>query len=214
MNKTIISIISIILLTSTLAFSSDRVTNHPEPLQSEKLSSPPDLSGPCRNMVIDEWRGQDLTNQHLSIIEETCSLVTNSFYDFVKDKGFPSKHQSPLNYSISAIPLSDSYRSLNDNKYRFSNRPKFCGRDSERCEDNKEVWFLFGWTDHTLSRIFLRNDLDISRENERKAFQVIFAHELFHVLSRTSGSFDQHRSFIIDEKLAHKFTREIGLGDI
>jgi hypothetical protein len=214
MNKTIISTILIILLTSTLAFASDRVIGHPEPFESEKLSSPPSLLGPCRNMIIDEWRGKELTNKHLNIIEETCVLVTNNFYDFVKNKGFPSTHQSALNYSISAIPLTDSYRSLNDNRYRFSERPKFCGRDNEKCENNQEEWYLFGWTDHYLSRMFLRNDLDVTNENERKAFQVIFAHELFHVLSKTSGSFDQHRDFIIEEKLAHKFTMEIGLGDI
>jgi len=214
MNKTTPSIISIILLTSTVAFSSDKVINHPEPLQEEKLSHSPNLSGPCEKLVIDEWRGQELTNQHVSIIEETCSLVANSFYSFVKEKGFPAKQEFKLNYSLSVIPLSDSYRSLNDNRYRFANRPKFCGKDSEKCEESEDVWFLFGWTDHSISRVFLRNDLDINNTNERKAFRAIFAHELFHVLSRTSGSFHQHNSFIIEEKLAHRFTVEIGLGDI
>jgi hypothetical protein len=212
MNKTLLLILTI-LLTSTTALSSSKVTSHPSPLESELLDSFTSLSDDC-NMTIDEWRGQPLTNEHLSIMQDTCSLVIGNFYKFVKDKGFPAKNKSILDYKISALPITDSYRSLNDNKYRFVNRPKFCGKDNERCDDNEETWFLFGWTDHTIKRMFLRNDLDINKDNERAAFQVIFAHELFHVLSKTSGSFEQHRSFLIEEKLAHRFTKEIGLGDI
>lgn len=155
-----------------------------------------------------------MTDAHVEVMNNVCNLVVDNFYDFVKDKGYPADNKVLPRYSISVIPITDHYRSLNDNRYRFKDRPLFCGKDARHCRPGDSPWFLYGWTDKQNEYHFIRSDLQISESKDANAFRVIFAHELFHQLSWESGSFMTHGNAQIEEALAHSFTRYIGLGDI
>lgn len=200
------------LLTASTAVASP-IAGHPEPLPEERLDPAINLFGRCFGVNIVEWRGSEPTDQALRLINLTCNTVVDNFYPFVQRAGFSApKHILP-SYSLSLLPLNYRYRSLNDNSYRFRDRPKFCSATAEVCRNGETPLPLVGWTDWDHQITFVRNDPIVYGQVNSK-FQALLAHELFHVLSFESGVFNKHGSIIIEENLARKFTRYLGYGDI
>lgn len=203
------------MLATSVAYADRPIEGHPTPLLNELLSDSINLSNNCSKVRIMEWRGgQQFTSRHKALMNETCNLVVDEFYDFVNDKGYPAERQVNPSYDVSGLSPGLHYRDLNDNYYRFQDRPTFCDINGRECSDNETPWILFGWTDKREQYVFIRSDYDISISVGERSLKVIWAHELFHVMSWETGSFNQHGSKKLDEMLAHQFTKFIGVGDI
>lgn len=200
-------IFTAILLTTGLAVASPKLIGHPEPLPEEQLSTPHKLFDKCNKISIVEWRGSVPTIGALRLINTTCNNVVDKFYPFAREAGFSATKYVTPTYSLALIPSGYRYRSLNDNFYRFRNRPLFCNKYGQVCQTG-EALHLVGWTDHQHKIIFIGNN------SLAPKFQTVLAHELFHVLSFESGVFEKHGSLIIEENLVRRFTYKLGYGDI
>lgn len=182
--------ISLILLTST-ARADNYIVGHMQPLDNEKLETPINLK--C-GMTIYEWRGG---TKDISILNKYCSLALENFGTFIKKhKGIDI--EPSLNFSMSLIPDTKKYRDLNDMRYRFIDR-----------QQQVEVW---GYTSYSNRYVFLISNIDLAE------FKTVLVHEVFHAISMSSNVFDSHpgdkyEKYKADEKLARKFTRELGLGE-
>lgn len=182
-----------ILLFAPLLKADEFIVGHMPPFESEKLDSPINLN--C-GLVIYEWRGGNKENDS-STINKYCSLALENFGPFIK------KHKNiniepQLTFSLSLIPDTKRYRGLNDLKYRFFDR-----------QQQVEVW---GYTSYNNKYIFITSETSIPE------FKKVFVHEVFHAISMSSGVFDSHpgdkyEKYKVDEKLARKFTKELGLGE-
>lgn len=184
-----------------------KVVGHPAPLPEERLDTSYTLTGQCSGVDIVEWQGVPSV-QAIRVIDNTCNVMVDRFYPFVREMGYSASRRVAPSYSLSLLSTSTSYRSLNDNYYRFRNRPLFCNKEGGRCRPGEQPLPLIGWTDRDIRAIFLMNSTEASN------FQALLAHELFHVLSFESGVFEKHHSPIIEENLARRFTIQLGYGDI
>jgi hypothetical protein len=209
-----IRLILCFLLLSQVAWAEEKIVGHPEPLPEETLSPVIRLTGQCSDVNVVEWVGPQ-TTQAIQIIDSTCNLVANNFYQFVAEEGYAAIQVVKPSYRISLLLWDEfsGYRGLNDNTYRFVERPRFCSIEAKVCHDNEEPLQLVGWSDKQLRIIFVRNDVtDLFGINPK--FTAILAHELFHSLSFDSGSYNQHQNIAIEEILARKFTEKLGFEDI
>jgi hypothetical protein len=203
-----------ILFLSATALAGEKVPGHPEPLLEELLSPSIRLSGQCSDVTIVEWDGAK-SQQAVQVMDSVCNIVANHFYQFVAQEGYSATKVVNPSYRISILPWDEfsGYRGLNDNTYRFVDRPKFCSASAGICGSDEAPLQLVGWSDIQLRIIFVRNDImDLFGVNER--FTAIFAHELFHSLSFDSGSYYKHQNMAIEELLARKFTDKLGFGEI
>lgn len=201
--------------------SRSRLVGHIQPLQEELLDKPI----PLKNCPIDviEWRGTPNrpgtapSAKAIRVLEDTCEQATKGFASFVAEElSTPAGVLAPIDgrYSLCLLPFEGSdYRSLNDSDFRFFDRTK------ERREDGS-VYGILGYFAMRPGIIFLRNDVLLPGGEENPRTVTIFAHEVFHLMSYSSGLFNSYGpelSFIekvsIDERNARKFTMSIGLGE-
>lgn len=188
--KKYILITLIVLFFSPTIKADSYIVGHMIPFESEKLENPINLD--C-GLTIYEWRRKGDSED----LNRYCSLALNNFAPFIKKhKGIDVTPQ--LNFGLSLLRDSRKYRELNDLKYRFFDR-----------QQQVEVW---GYTSYDDKYIFITNDTSMPE------FKKIFVHEVFHGLSMASNIFDSHpgdkyEKYKADEKLARKFTRELGLGE-
>jgi hypothetical protein len=176
------------------------VRGNPMPFESERIS-PISLSKECNNVKIIEWRG-DRKESDVATINDVCNKVVDGFPKFIKEMGGEVPKTSPK-YSLSIIPGGNEYRNLNDHKYRFVDRPKFCSVDGRECRSGERPFDLIGYTDFINDHIFINNKIN-------RKFQNTLAHEMFHELSQESGLYDTYKDPIMDERLADKFSEWLG----
>lgn len=177
------------------------------PLQNELLKDPISLNSHCSGIIVREWRStqSSLASNRLVYL---CQLVANNFYRFTRARGYKPDNTLP-SWNVSLIPLDSNYRSLNDNKFRFSNRPHYCSSTGRKCESNEAPLPVSGWTQWDIRYLFVRNDV-IVNNSFNYDFDYFFVHELFHVFSYTTGVRNQeYNPAYTDEVLAKEFALEI-----
>lgn len=197
-----LAILFIVLLISNIA-GAELISGHPTPLAYELLDNPISLTRKCSEVRITEFRGSEFTENHVAALDFICNFTADHFYNFMKDHNRPVSRIVNPEFDLSLIPVGYNYRDLNDNYFRFDTRPKLCDNNGGRCMPGDTPLLLWGTTDWDNEYIFLRSDLDLDNEAERRLFIEIYMHETFHELSRRSGSFVDIR---LDEVLARKFT--------
>jgi hypothetical protein len=191
-----------------------KVIGHRQPLPSELLAKPIPLKGECTSFVIKEWRGTQITPQAIKIINNTCNTAAKSFFPFVKEKGYTIKQNVKFVVGISLIPWDQEkdgadYRGLNDMKYRFVQREKFCDAYGRPCHLWETPLSVYAVSDKYRNWIFLLNDVYYAEE-WLPSFRTIWTHELFHTFSHHYGVFDQHpgmerNKITKDEEMAYAF---------
>jgi len=193
-----------------------RVPGHIAPLADELLAPPVELPD-CPTVTIVEWRStpdeEETTSPNdraIAMLNTACKIVLERFPRFFAEMNISI--QKPLHSGVlmSLMPANadgygSDYRNLNDLEYRF--------RDRSRSSDGEEI-ALWGFYHRKTRRLFLRNDLLISKNKVNNDARMIFAHELFHALSDIHGVFEHHCKGrpSCDERLARLFTLKLGMG--
>ena len=195
--KRLITLLLALMLVAGGALADGRplIHGHMKPLQSELLAQPIKLQD-CPGLTIREWRG-GRSSDAIRHLNQICKRAIAEFPKFIAMKGLKKLNDEPFEYSISLIPNSKNYRSMNDVRYRFANR--------------FVKGLLWAYTSRDKKYIFMVNTIHIPE------IPMIFSHELFHALSMHYGIFDSHALFDkdkvrIDEGLADEFTVYLGLG--
>lgn len=195
------------------------IFGHRYPLAEELLKPEFKLTGLCKNVVIKEWRGERSANG-MSIIDNTCNQTIEAFFPFVKERGFTVKKDvKPPLISVSIIPWNPEtngreYRALNDAKWRFNSREKFCNTDGRVCNILETSIPLLAHADRISNWIFIMNDVEIV-DTWMPSFSSVWAHELFHICSYTYGVYhsfkgDAAKKIAQEEQLTRKFTKHLG----
>jgi hypothetical protein len=201
MRKFFLLLAAAVVLLSSLALAESgsnrvRITGHIKPLPREQLAQPIRLS--C-GVVIEEWRGASIDAAARGKVERLCNEAKAYFPVYIKKYGGYRVSQASLDnfsFQFALLPDNEGYRSLNDTKYRFWNRP-YRGT-------------VFAYASHTDQFVFMLSD---TTDYE---FSDTFVHETYHALSFKTGLFaklpgDTYRERLaIDESMAQDFTRRLG----
>lgn len=176
-----------------------------KPWPSEKLANPIKLSN-CPGTKIIEWRPAP-SIEGIDLLNKTCLKIFKKYSEFLKsqkilyDGNFDNFH-----LEISLIPISDEFRDLNDQFFRFRDRIK-------TYDDEGKVNKIWGYTDFKNKISFVRSDITTEKGNINHKVLTIFAHEMYHALSHQLGvNAKYHYNPKIDEEMAQKFTVYLRLG--
>jgi len=197
-----------------------KVKNHRYPMPHELLKPEIKLTGACKNVVIKEWRGTEVSKSSIKIIDDSCNRAFKEFFPFVKERGFVVKTKK-LPLYVSLLPWLEggsAYRALNDTDYRFYNREKFCDENGRPCGPNEDPLPLMGFAERGNYWIFIMNDVQLDNST-LPSFASVWSHELFHMWSYHYGVVAQHpgdyaQQVACDEKLVREFTTHLGFPDI
>lgn len=118
-----------------------------EPNNQELLTNSIYLTNKCQNVKIIEWRGSEINQSNISIIDDICN---NSVINFEKSNNVNNQN---FNWNISLIPIN-GIRSLNDKNRINTNKP------------------LLGWTSHEINITFVLSNLDHNKFNEVLAHEL------------------------------------------
>jgi len=193
-----------------------KVKGHIKPLPSELLAPQVKLNNHCDKVTIVEWRGTSNTlplttpsKKAIKVIDDICNLALSKFPEFARKKNLKPDMSVTFKAKVALMPASIyneglNYRNLNDIKYRFANR------------DRQEVKYIWGLGAES-GYLYVRNDVLSNKNTANRRFEIIFAHELFHMISFQYNIFDKHsdieeEKYKINEKLALEFTEHLKLG--
>jgi hypothetical protein len=175
-----------------------KIINHVMPMRNELLPDPIYLSKNCSNIKIIEWRDfDDIDNKQFVInkLNYFCNKAVQLFPEYVKDNGLDVNFTIPSS-SISFIPEDNKYRSLNDFEYRFRMN-NLCDEYGRKCRENENPVQIVGLFIPIFKTLFMTNKIDHS-------FYITFSHEMFHILSNTSG-LKRGLTSEQEERLAYNF---------
>lgn len=197
MNKSLLIGIAVILLSSLAMGRSNRITGHIKPLPREQLAQPIQLS--C-GVTIEEWRGYSIDAAARSKVERLCNEAIEYFPEYIASKDLDltvsEEELDSFSFPYSLLPDNTRYRSLNDTRYRFYDRPF-----------RNPIW---AYTSHTDEWVFMLGNW------QNTEFSDTFVHETYHALTWRLGIFHRlpGRNYserrALDEKMAQEFTRELG----
>jgi len=195
MNKSLLFGLAVILLSSMAMGRSNRITGHIKPLPREQLSQPIRLS--C-GVVIEEWRGYSIDAAARGKVERLCNETLALFPKFLAEKGYSISEDEldTFYFQYSLLPDNTRYRSLNDTRYRFYDRPF-----------RNPIW---AYTSHTDEWVFMIGN------SQHPEFSDTFVHETYHALTWNTGIFKQlpGRNYkekrALDEQMAQEFARRLG----
>lgn len=190
MFRYILTVILSISLIAGTAYADTKVYGHPTPLTNELLETPVTLN--C-GATVREVRGSAQDYNHLN---DMCTHVALNFFKYIEARGLRTQRNDPFNWNIAFLPVDTSYRSLNDESYRFHNR--FIGG------------LVIGYTSRNDRYAFMSS----VRDSE---FDTTFVHEMFHSMSMHYGVYDNHpgswqEKTEADERYAVEFTEWLGYG--
>lgn len=196
-----------------LAWPSQAGNEPMTPRAEEKLSEPLSLKDECRYVRVREWRvdGENQTPKSpeaLELLSGVCLLAVGKFPEFVKRHGYTVENSFVnVDFNLSIIPDNSHYRNLNDIEFRFAQRTHT--RDA-----NGKILPVLGYFQEDAEYIYIYNEM-FYQDKTNPQFLEVFAHELFHGMSRLYGVYQQHTGdkHAVDEKLAQLFTQELGLHD-
>lgn len=174
------------------------------PWQMERLAEPIRLSN-CPGTNIIEWRPAP-SNQDKELLNKTCSKIFKKYTSFLKSEGIQRVPVfNDFRLDLSLIPVSGDFRNLNDHTFRFKNRVK-------TYDDEGNIAQIWGYTDFRNKISFIRSDITIEKGKINSKTLVVFAHEMYHALSRQLGiDAEYHFNSKIDEEMAQKFTNYLGM---
>jgi len=195
-----------------------KVKKHRYPMPHELLKPEIKLTGVCEGVIIKEWRDVGPTEEDINVVDENCNRAVKAFFPFVKERGFTVKKNVRFPLYVSLLPWNykegESYRALNDTKWRFAGRNGFCDMDGTICAADDEPLPLMAFADRYNNWIFIMNDVQLESP-VLPSFGSIWSHELFHTWSYHYKVFAQHsgtsnQKIAYDEKLAREFTEHLG----
>lgn len=200
----------------SLALADSKVVGHMEPLPHELLAQPIKLTNYCKGVTIVEWRptkdSVSITSpskEAQKVIEKACNKALSNLQKFANKHNLKIDKNKKFKAKIALMPAdiyNDGrlYRNLNDNRYRFKNRTR------------KDIQYIWGWGSEN-GYLYVRNDVLKYGKQPNPAFELVFVHELWHVISFQYDIFDnlsndEDEKYRKDEELAQDFSEFNGYG--